>query len=120
MAKIMIVDDSQLSRRILRGLLEPHGHEVVEEADGMAALERYFLEKPSCVFLDMTMKGMHGLDVLSKLRAMDPNAKVIIGTADIQSSTREMTAAQGACAFIEKPFTAEKVAQALESIRSVS
>jgi two-component system chemotaxis response regulator CheY len=43
MATILIVDDSSLSRRMLRRILEPAGHRIIEAEDGMSALERYFL-----------------------------------------------------------------------------
>mgnify|MGYP000613300905 CR=1 FL=1 len=46
MASILIVDDSGLSRRILRRILESGGHTVAEATDGMSALEQYFLSKP--------------------------------------------------------------------------
>jgi len=91
-AKILIVDDSALSRRTLRRILETAGYEVVEAGDGMTALEMYFLEKPALVLLDLVMKGMYGLDVLVKLREMDPKALVVVASADIQSSTRTMVA----------------------------
>ena len=42
----------------------------------MSALERYFVEKPDVVLLDLVMKGMYGLDVLAKLREIDPAARV--------------------------------------------
>jgi CheY-like chemotaxis protein len=67
-AKIMVVDDSAMSRRTMRRILEGAGHSVVEAEEGMAALELYFLEKPDLVFLDLVMKGMYGLEVLEKLR----------------------------------------------------
>jgi len=89
--KILIVDDSALSRRTLRRILESAGYEVVEAHDGMAALEMYFLEKPGMVLLDLVMKGMYGLDVLVKLREMDHDARVVVASADIQSSTRKMS-----------------------------
>src|SRR5436853_179372 len=109
MAKILVVDDSGLSRRTLRKILEAAGHEVIEAAEGIIALERYFLDEPDLVFLDLTMTGMYGIDVLNKLREMDAAARVIVGSADIQSSTREMVQAGGASAFINKPFTSEQV-----------
>ena len=105
----MVVDDSALSRRILRVILESAGHTLLEESDGLSAIEHYFLNKPDCVFLDMTMQGMNGLDVLIQLKKIDPHAKVIIGSADIQLSTKENVRAHGASGFIEKPFTPEKV-----------
>ena len=113
--KILIVDDSALSRRTLRRILESAGYEVVEADDGMIALELYFLEKPSLVLLDLVMKGMYGLDVLVKLREMDPKALVVVASADIQSSTRKLVDEAGALAFINKPFVAEQVIAAVEA-----
>ena len=113
--KILIVDDSALSRRTLRRILESAGYEVVEADDGMAALELYFLEKPSLVLLDLVMKGMYGLDVLVKLREMDPKALVVVASADIQSSTRKLVDEAGALAFINKPFISEQVIAAVEA-----
>ena len=116
--KILIVDDSQMSRRMLRRIVESAGYEVVEAGDGAAGIEQYFLENPDLVFLDLTMKDMYGLDVLAKLREMDPAARVIIASADIQESTHEMVAAAGADAFINKPLSPEKVLKALETVMS--
>jgi two-component system chemotaxis response regulator CheY len=116
MAKLLVVDDSQLSRRLLKSILTGAGHEVLEEEDGLSAIERYAADSPDAVFLDMTMKGMHGLEVLAKIRELDPTAKVIIGTADIQASTRTLTTEGGAKAFLEKPFSPEKVLAVLEKV----
>jgi two-component system chemotaxis response regulator CheY len=113
--KILIVDDSSLSRRTLRRILESAGYEVVEADDGMTALEVYFLEKPKLVLLDLVMKGMYGLDVLVKLREMDPRALVVVASADIQSSTRKMVDEAGALGFINKPFVAEQVIASVEA-----
>src|SRR4029079_4101254 len=82
-AKVLIVDDSAMSRRILRSILEGGGHNVIEAEDGMVALEKYFLDKPHIVLLDLIMKGMVGMEVLEKLREMDGNARVIVASADI-------------------------------------
>lgn len=114
MAKILVVDDSSMSRRTLRKILEPLGHQITEAEDGIAALERYFLDEPDLVLLDLTMKGMYGIDVLSKLREMDKQARVIVASADIQSSTRSMVEQAGATAFINKPFTVDQVLKAVD------
>ena len=113
--KILIVDDSALSRRTLRRIVESAGYEVVEADEGMAALEIYFLEKPRLVLLDLVMKGMYGLDVLVKLREMDPQVRVVVASADIQSSTRQMVDEAGAFGFINKPFVPEQVIAAVAS-----
>jgi two-component system chemotaxis response regulator CheY len=115
MAKILVVDDSALSRRISRGILQGAGHVVLDAEDGISAIEGYFLEKPDLVLLDITMKGMNGIEVLQKLREMDPNARVVIATADIQSSTRTLTQDAGACGFVVKPLGADQVLAAVES-----
>jgi two-component system chemotaxis response regulator CheY len=102
-AKILLVDDSGMARRTVRQMLETAGYVVVEAEDGMSALERYFLEKPDLVLLDLVMKGMMGLDVLEKLHQLDPNVRAIVVSADIQDSSREMAAAGGARDFLTKP-----------------
>jgi len=114
--KIMVVDDSAMSRRSLKRVLEGNGYEVIEAEDGMSALEKYHLEHPDLVMLDMLMKGMYGLDVLSKLREMDKDARVVIVTADIQNSTRDMAKEGGALGFVNKPFAAENL---LETVAGV-
>jgi two-component system chemotaxis response regulator CheY len=113
MAKILIVDDSGMSRRTLRKILEPAGHRITEAEDGIAALEHYFIERPDLVLLDLTMSGMYGIDVLTKLREMDPKAVVIVASADIQTSTRILADQAGASDFINKPFVADQVLSAV-------
>lgn len=121
MAKIMVVDDSGLSRRVSRKILEEAGHGVVDAEDGMSALERYFLERPELVLLDVTMKGMNGIEVLQRLRELDPEARVIIVTADVQESTRQLTDAGGAVGFVTKPIVAERILHAVDvALRGVS
>jgi two-component system chemotaxis response regulator CheY len=101
--KVLLVDDSGLARRSTRRILEGAGYQVVEAEDGMAAIEQYFVEKPDVVMLDLVMKGMYGLEVLSKLREMDPDARVVVLSADIQTSSRELVQAAGASGFLSKP-----------------
>ena len=101
--KILLVDDSGMARRGSRQILEGAGYVVVEAEDGLIALERYFLEKPDLVLLDLVMKGMNGLDVLKKLLEMDGQARVIVVSADVQDSSREMAELGGAVGFLNKP-----------------
>ena len=102
--RILVVDDSSLARRRARGILEAGGYEVLEAEDGIAALERYFVDKPDLVMLDLVMKGMYGLDVLARLREMDPEARVIVVSADVQTSSHQMAAEGGAAGFLVKPL----------------
>jgi two-component system, chemotaxis family, chemotaxis protein CheY len=111
--KVLLVDDSGLARRSMRAVLEPNGFEVIEAEDGMVALEKYFTEKPDVVMLDLVMNGMYGLDVLTKLRELDPAARVIVVSADVQSSSQEMVQAAGASGFINKPVDREQLLNAI-------
>jgi two-component system chemotaxis response regulator CheY len=113
MAKILVVDDSTLARRTTRKILETAGYEVVEAEDGLSALERYYLDKPQAVVLDVTMKNMDGIEVLNRLRDIDKVAKVVIVTADVQTTTREMAEAGGASGFVIKPVLANALLDAI-------
>ena len=116
MAKILLVDDSNLSRRMLRNILEPAGHEIIEAADGISAIECYFLEHPDLVLLDLVMTGLKGEEVLEKLIALDSKAKVIIASADLQTLTHKILAQAGALEFITKPFVADKVLKTVNAV----
>src|SRR5262245_2779271 len=113
MTRILVVDDSGMSRRTLKKILEPAGHQITEAEDGIAALEHFYVDKPHLVLLDLTMTGMYGIDVLKKMREMDPEARVIVASADIQSSTRSMVEEAGASGFINKPFAVDEVLNAV-------
>lgn len=119
-AKVLLVDDSGLARRSTRRLLEEAGYTVIEAEDGLSALERFAVEKPDIVLLDLVMKGMYGLEVLAKLREMDPGARVIVMSADIQTSSREMVKAAGASGFINKPAQPAHVVAMLQQVMSGS
>ena len=116
-AKVLVIDDSALSRKTLRRILESGGHTVVEASDGMAGIETFFVEKPDVVLLDLVMTGMYGLDVLAKLREIDPAVRVVVASADIQSTTRVMAEEAGAVGFVTKPFATPAV---LEAVRSAT
>jgi two-component system chemotaxis response regulator CheY len=114
-AKVLIVDDSALTRRSLRQILETAGCEVVEAENGLDALERYFLDKPDVVMLDLVMHGMYGLEVLQKIRELDPRARVVVVSADVQTSSQDMAGEAGAAAFINKPFDRTDILAALDA-----
>lgn len=115
-AKILVVDDSGLARRLIRKILEQLGHEVEEAGDGAQALERYLLNHHDAVVLDLLMHGMYGVDVLQKLKQLNPDLPVIVVSADIQRTTRDQVKEHGASAMINKPVTEEQVAEVLEVV----
>jgi two-component system chemotaxis response regulator CheY len=111
--RVLVVDDSSLARRNSRRILESAGFEVDEAEDGLTALERYYVQRPAVVILDLVMKGMYGLDVLAKIRELDPEARVIVVSADVQTSSREMVETGGAVGFLNKPVDAEGLLSAV-------
>jgi two-component system chemotaxis response regulator CheY len=115
-SKILIVDDSALARRTLRQHLEELGYAVEEAPDGAQALERYFINRPDIVILDMVMSGMYGLEVLAKLRELNPDVRVIVSTADIQSSTAEQVKVAGARGILNKPVNRQMLGSALKTV----
>lgn len=115
-AKVLIVDDSSLSRRTLRQSLEELGHTVQEAPDGAQALERFFLTPPDLVILDMVMTGMYGLEVLAKMQEVNPAVPVIIATADVQKSTADQVKAAGARGLLNKPVNRQHLAATLTTV----
>ncbi len=113
--KILIVDDSSLSRNMFKRALGDQ-YSYIEAQDGMQGLEKYFLEKPDLVILDLTMPGTNGMEILSQIKQLDPAARVVIGTADVQSYSRQQAEKLGALAFITKPFTEESVKNVVKSV----
>jgi len=114
--KILVVDDSSLARRLSRKFLEEMGYEVEEAPGGAEALEQYALGQHDLVILDMLMTGMYGLEVLHKLKELNPSLPVIIATADIQRSTRDQVKAGGAAAMVNKPLNKDELAEILELV----
>jgi two-component system, chemotaxis family, chemotaxis protein CheY len=115
MATILVVDDSGYARRLMRQTLEAGGHTVTEAASGMAALESYVLERPELVMLDLTMEDLSGLEVLARIREIDPDSRVIVVSADVQRSTAKMVSEAGAFRFLGKPAEPEDVIDAVQA-----
>lgn len=116
MKKILVVDDSGLARRLTRRILEDLGYEVDEAPDGAQALEKYALGRHDAVVLDMLMAGMYGLEVLQKLKELNPSVSVVVASADIQRSTRDQVKAAGASAMVNKPVNPEELAEVLDLV----
>jgi two-component system chemotaxis response regulator CheY len=110
-----LVDDSAYARRIVRSVLERAGYAVREASTGMGAIESYFLERPDVVLLDLTMEDMTGLEVLERLRGMDSAVRVIVLSADVQSSTEGVVRNAGAMNFLGKPAAPAAILEAVET-----
>lgn len=116
MAKILIVDDSAYARRVHRKILESGGHAVVEASSGLGALEAFGLERPDLVLLDLSMEDLGGLQVLEQIRTMQPNAPVLVVSADVQRTTTDRVRAAGASGFVGKPVVADALLASVGSL----
>lgn len=118
--KILIVDDSSLSRRILSKIIAKEGREIIEANSGFSAIEIFSLEKPDIVFLDLNMPDLPGLEVLKNLMEINPQVKVIVATADLQEITKKLALEGGAYTIINKPFNEEEIQKLLNSLEGNS
>jgi two-component system, chemotaxis family, chemotaxis protein CheY len=115
MAQILVVDDSGYARKMMRKTLEQANHTVAEASGGMAAIESYYLSRPELVLLDLTMEDLGGLEVLRKLREIDAGARVIVVSADVQSTTAKLVEDAGAACFLGKPVDTKKLLDSIDS-----
>ena len=115
MASILIIDDEESVRALLRFALETAGYEVVEAANGRQGLERYRQRPTDLVITDMLMPVMNGLDMLLDLTREFLQAKVsAISGAGGEQNVLDVAKLLGARQTFQKPFS---VPQLLGAVR---
>lgn len=117
LGKVLIVDDSRMSRSILRNILEKAGYSIIREAaNGEDAVKAYRECSPDLVTLDITMPKMDGLEALKQIMSFDGNAKVIMITAAGQQDKLISALKVGAKRFISKPFNEEEILKNVQDV----
>lgn len=117
MIKILIVDDSRTSRKILKGILENAGYEVIGEAtNGQEGYDRYVELKPDVVTMDITMPVLDGIEALKKIKGEYPDAKVVMVTAAGQKTKMVEAVQNGANDFVSKPFEPEQLKAIIDKV----
>ena len=114
---VVVVDDSKLSRKILRNILEEAGYAVIAEAtDGEEGIAAYLQFKPDVVTMDITMPNMNGMESLQEILAMDKKAQIVMISAAGQQKKIIEAIKMGAKRFITKPFEADDVISCMDSL----
>jgi two-component system chemotaxis response regulator CheY len=117
MKSVLIVDDSRISRRFLKDILERAGYEVIGEAiNGQDGYDQYVKYHPDIVTMDITMPEVDGIECLKMIKKDNADAKVIMVTAAGQKDKMLEALKFGAAEFITKPFLEESVIDALKHL----
>ena len=116
MARILVVDDDQHIRHLLRAVLERQGYSVVEAKNGHEGLQRYRAAPTDLVITDMQMPVMDGLQMIRELRRAFPTARVIAISGGKRALNMAKTLVQRT---LEKPLCMEELLDAVQQLVSV-
>lgn len=115
--KILIADDNDMTRSLLRALLRGHDYDVVGEArNGQSAVELAARLKPDIVCMDVMMPEMNGIEALCQIKSAQPKIDVVMVTGNADADTVQEAIMSGASGFIIKPFNAARVLDALAKV----
>jgi two-component system, chemotaxis family, chemotaxis protein CheY len=112
---IVMVDDDDVTRELLRGILRTAGLRVVGEGnDGARAIDLYQKLKPEILCLDIDMPGMNGLEALAKVREISTDVIILMITAATTADNVRSAISAGANGIIAKPFNTAKIVAEIE------
>ena len=117
---ILLVDDEEMITEIGRELLTDLGYDVFVAKNGLEAVDIYqnAPEKFDLVILDMIMPGISGSVTFQRLKAIDPQVRVLLSSGYSISNQASELLAQGCADFIEKPFSQKKLSMKIKNIIS--
>ncbi|PKO86444.1 MAG: response regulator [Betaproteobacteria bacterium HGW-Betaproteobacteria-12] len=116
-ATVIIVDDNDIMRTMLRSILRSHSYDVVGEArNGVVAVDLATRLKPDIVCLDVVMPEKNGLEALGEIKAARPETSIVMITGNADPDTVQEAIINGAAGFIVKPFNAARVLDTLDGI----
>jgi CheY-like chemotaxis protein len=120
MGTILIVEDYDDVRRMLKVLLEFEEFQVVEAATGSEALEAIKKQPPDVILMDLALPGVDGFETIRRIRATDgfQNTPIIVLTAYTAPSTYETALSAGSNYFMAKPIDFDELAALLKDIMS--
>ncbi|HEX9446078.1 MAG TPA: response regulator, partial [Candidatus Binatia bacterium] len=112
----LVVEDEEATLHLLRNLLAERGYRVLTAVDGEEAAERYRHngDMIDVVLLDLDLPKISGVEVLRKIRARNPNARVMITSGYLEPELKSALAREGVCRFIQKPYVPDEIVAALK------
>jgi DNA-binding NtrC family response regulator len=119
MARILVIDDQEPIRRVVRRALEQDGHEVYDASDGELGMEILESQSFEVVITDIFMPGQDGIVTLRQIRKRFPDVKVIVisgGDSTGMMDMRQDAELLGAVKSLQKPFNAREI---MELVRDV-
>ena len=116
MPDVLIADDSEFMRNLLREILEAD-HTIVDEVEnGVEAVEVYKEETPDLVMMDIVMPIRDGIEATGEIKSANPDANVIMCTSVGQEEKMKEAVKAGADGYITKPFQKPSVMEAIEDV----
>jgi len=113
--RILIVDDSPVARKMLKSCVpKDREYEIQEAGNGVEGVEKYKEFSPDITFLDLTMPVMDGYKTIPEIRKINPEAIIIVITADIQPKSIAEVISLGAFTLLKKPARKESIQDAIE------
>jgi CheY-like chemotaxis protein len=115
-ATILVVEDEDFHRLILKRVLEKNGYRVLDAAHGSAGLEIMRTLKVDLAIVDLEMPIMDGMEFTKWVKEIDPNFPVIIVTAHAANFSPQNILAANIEAFIQKPIATEELLRVIEHV----
>ena len=113
---VLLVDDSEFMRNLLREILEGEFEIVGEAENGVEAIELYKEHRPDLVMMDIVMPIRDGIEATSKIKDLDPGSHVIMCTSIGQEEKMKKAVKAGADGYITKPFQKPSVMDAIQDV----
>ena len=120
MTKILVVDDSLLSRNMAADVIQAAGYDVITANNGQKALDMFDDHQPDCVVTDLLMPVMSGQELIERLRDKSKEIPVFVVSSDIQESSKSQCEALGISGFLNKPVLGRELVACLNEALSTT
>ena len=115
--RVLITDDSKMLRKKLRQELEALDCEVLEAENGKEAVMINLQESVDCIFLDIVMPEVGGIEALQVIKEVNPDLPVVMLSSAGTPQKLMVTLKMGAMDFIQKPYSSDQIKKTIETVR---